>query len=184
MKIQPKNLRSGCLDNNGVNNMKKVIIPALLILSACILSACSKNENTEKYIYETTAYQYINDPNHKELQTKFEDKEQIEIAKKIIKDSEKAFKISLQEASDRDLGACSAYCPDKTVLDNASTTNVSIEYLNTKQDGDSGYIWVKYTAEYLDGYGEGFKGSYDVVSRWEIKKENNEWKVTKITEAI
>ena len=68
--------------------------------------------------------------------------------------------------------------------DNASTTNVSIEYLNTKQDGDSGYIWVKYTAEYLDGYGEGFKGSYDVVSRWEIKKENNEWKVTKITEAI
>ena len=109
---------------------------------------------------------------------------QNEIAKKIIKDSEKAFKISLQEASDRDLGACSAYCPDKTVLDNASTTNISIKYLNTKQDGDSGYIWVKYTAEYLDGYGEGFKGSYDVVSRWEIKKENNEWKVTKITEAI
>ena len=63
MKIQPKNLRSGCLDNNGVNNMKKVIILTLLILSACILSACSKNENTEKYIYETTAYQYINDPN-------------------------------------------------------------------------------------------------------------------------
>ena len=80
MKIQPKNLRSGCLDNNGVNNMKKVIILTLLILSACILSACSKNENTEKYIYETTAYQYINDPNHKELQTKCEDKEQIEIA--------------------------------------------------------------------------------------------------------
>lgn len=85
-------MRSGCLDNNGVNNMKKVIILTLLILSACILSACSKNENTEKYIYETTAYQYINDPNHKELQTKCEDKEQIEIAKRIIKNSEKHLK--------------------------------------------------------------------------------------------
>ena len=40
------------------------------------------------------------------------------------------------------------------------------------------------TVDIFEGHGEGFKGSYDVVSRWEIKKENNEWKVTKITEAI
>lgn len=183
MKIQPKNLRSGCLDNNGVNNMKKVIIPALLILSACILSACSKNENTEKYIYETTAYQYINDPNHKELQTKCEDKEQIEIAKKIIKDSEKAFKISLQEASDRDLGACSTYCPDESVLKRSENIDLSIEYMNTKQDSDSGYIWVKYSVDYYDKAGEIICGRHDAVARWEIKKDGFEWKVVKITEA-
>lgn len=183
MKIQPKNLRSGCLDNNGVNNMKKVIIPALLILSACILSACSKNENTEKYIYETTAYQYINDPNHKELQTKCEDKEQIEIAKKIIKNSEKAFKTSLQEASNYDFGACSTYCPDESVLKRSENIDLSIEYMNTKQDSDSGYIWVKYSVDYYDKAGEIICGRHDAVARWEIKKDGFEWKVVKITEA-
>lgn len=162
--------------------MKKLVFPILLLFSICMFSACSKP--SQEYIVENTDYAYMNNESNEELQSKCEDKEQIETAKRIIKNSEKAFKTSLQEASNYDFGACSAYCPDKTVLDNASTTNVSIEYLNTKQDGDSGYIWVKYTAEYLDGYGEGFKGSYDVVSRWEIKKENNEWKVTKITEAI
>ncbi len=183
MKIQPKNLRSGCLDNNGVNNMKKVIILTLLILSACILSACSKNENTEKYIYETTAYQYINDPNHKELQTKCEDKEQIEIAKKIIKDSEKAFKTSLQEASNYDFGACSTYCPDESVLKRSENIDLSIEYMNTKQDSDSGYIWVKYSVDYYDKAGEIICGRHDAVARWEIKKDGFEWKVVKITEA-
>lgn len=183
MKIQPKNLRSGCLDNNGVNNMKKAIILTLLILSACILSACSKNENTEKYIYETTAYQYINDPNHKELQTKCEDKEQIEIAKKIIKDSEKAFKTSLQEASNYDFGACSTYCPDESVLKRSENIDLSIEYMNTKQDSDSGYIWVKYSVDYYDKAGEIICGRHDAVARWEIKKDGFEWKVVKITEA-
>ena len=183
MKIQPKNLRSGCLDNNGVNNMKKVIILTLLILSACILSACSQNENTEKYIYETTAYQYINDPNHKELQTKCEDKEQIEIAKKIIKDSEKAFKTSLQEASNYDFGACSTYCPDESVLKRSENIDLSIEYMNTKQDSDSGYIWVKYSVDYYDKAGEIICGRHDAVARWEIKKDGFEWKVVKITEA-
>lgn len=183
MKIQPKNLRSGCLDNNGVNNMKKVIILTLLILSACILSACSKNENTEKYIYETTAYQYINDPNHKELQTKCEDKEQIEIAKKIIKDSEKAFKTSLQEASNYDFGACSTYCPDESVLKRSENIDLSIEYMNTKQDSDSGYIWVKYSVDYYDKAGEIICGRHDAVARWEIKKDGFEWKIVKITEA-
>ena len=183
MKIQPKNLRSGCLDNNGVNNMKKVIILTLLILSACILSACSKNENTEKYIYETTAYQYINDPNHKELQTKCEDKEQIEIAKRIIKNSEKAFKTSLQEASNYDFGACSTYCPDESVLKRSENIDLSIEYMNTKQDSDSGYIWVKYSVDYYDKAGEIICGRHDAVARWEIKKDGAEWKVVKITEA-
>lgn len=176
-------MRSGCLDNNGVNNMKKVIILTLLILSACILSACSKNENTEKYIYETTAYQYINDPNHKELQTKCEDKEQIEIAKKLIKDSEKAFKTSLQEASNYDFGACSTYCPDESVLKRSENIDLSIEYMNTKQDSDSGYIWVKYSVDYYDKAGEIICGRHDAVARWEIKKDGFEWKVVKITEA-
>lgn len=162
--------------------MKKLVFPILLLFSICMFSACSKP--SQEYIVENTDYAYMNNESNEELQSKCENKEQIETAKRIIKNSEKAFKTSLQEASNYDFGAYSTYCPDESVLKRSENIDLSIEYLNTKQDGDSGYIWVKYTAEYLDGYGEGFKGSYDVVSRWEIKKENNEWKVTKITEAI
>ena len=93
--------------------MKKLAFPILLLFSICMLSACSKP--SQEYIVENTDYAYMNNESHEELQSKCEDKEQIEIAKKIIKNSEKAFKTSLQEASNYDFGACSTYCPDESV---------------------------------------------------------------------
>lgn len=55
--------------------------------------------------------------------------------------------------------------------------------MNTKQDSDSGYIWVKYSVDYYDKAGEIICGRHDAVARWEIKKDGFEWKVVKITEA-
>lgn len=55
--------------------------------------------------------------------------------------------------------------------------------MNTKQDSDSGYIWVKYSVDYYDKAGEIICGRHDAVARWEIKKDGSEWKVVKITEA-
>lgn len=162
--------------------MKKFVLPILLLCSACMFSACSKP--SQEYTAENTAYEYMNDESQEELQSKCEDKEQIETAKKIIKDSEKSFKTSLQEASNYDFGACSTYCPDESVIKRSEKIDLSIDYMNTKQDGNSGYIWVKYSVEYLDKQGEVISGRYDAVSRWEIKKDGSEWKVVKITEAI
>lgn len=126
----------------------------------------------------------MNDESQEELQSKCKDEEQIKIAKKIIKDSEKSFKTSLQESSNYDFGACSTYCPDESVIKRSEKIDLSIDYMNTKQDVDNGYIWVKYSVEYLDKQGEVIFGRYDAVSRWEIKKDGSEWKVVKITEAI
>lgn len=161
--------------------MKKLAFPILLLFSICMFSACSKP--SQEYIVENTDYAYMNNESHEELQSKCEDKEQIEIAKRIIKNSEKAFKTSLQEASNYDFGACSTYCPDESVLKRSENIDLSIEYMNTKQDSDSGYIWVKYSVDYYDKAGEIICGCHDAVARWEIKKDGFEWKVVKITEA-
>lgn len=45
-----------------------------------------------------------------------------------------------------------------------------------------GYIWVKYDEEQLDSYGNIVSGSWDIISRWKIHKENGEWKVVDIKE--
>ena len=45
-----------------------------------------------------------------------------------------------------------------------------------------GYIWVKYDGEQLDSYGNIVSGSWDIISRWKIHKENGEWKVVDIKE--
>lgn len=45
-----------------------------------------------------------------------------------------------------------------------------------------GYIWVKYDEEQLDSYGNIVSGSWDIISRWKIHKENGEWKVVDIDE--
>lgn len=161
--------------------MKKLAFPILLLFSVCMLSACSKP--SQEYIVENTDYAYMNNESNEELQSKCEDKEQIETAKRIIKNSEKAFKTSLQEASNYDFGACSTYCPDESVLKRSENIDLSIEYMNTKQDGDSGYIWVKYSVDYYDKAGERVYGCNNVASRWEIKKDGSEWRVIKITEA-
>ena len=46
-----------------------------------------------------------------------------------------------------------------------------------------GYIWVKYDEELMDSSGNILSGSWNVVSRWKIHKENGEWKVVEIKEA-
>lgn len=45
-----------------------------------------------------------------------------------------------------------------------------------------GYIWVKYDEEQLDSSGNIVSGSWRIISRWKIHKEDGEWKVVDIKE--
>lgn len=117
-----------------------------------------------------------------EVQAKCEDKEQIKVAEKVIEKAKTAHKTSAQEASYKDLGELSRYCPDESVLEESDKIDLNIEYLNTKQEGNSGYVWAKRTAEYLDKQGNVIQGVYDSIVRWEITKNGSEWNVTKLTE--
>lgn len=64
-----------------------------------------------------------------------------------------------------------------------ATTDLSINRIFVAHNFKEGYIWVKYDEEHMDSYGNILSGSWDVVSRWKIHKENGEWKVVEIKES-
>lgn len=157
--------------------MKRIVLSLLLLLLLCTTAACSNSENVDSQ--DINYYMTESNP---ELQSKCEDKEQIKIAESVIENAKVAYKTSIQEAYGKDLGELSRYCPDESTIEESDKIDLTIEYLNTKQDGDSGYVWVKYSVHYIDKQGKEIQGTYDALSRWEIKKEGSKWKVTKITE--
>lgn len=62
--------------------------------------------------------------------------------------------------------------------------DVSIELVTTSQSDDSGYIWVKYSAEYYDEAGNLLMGMAETYSRWDIEKKNGIWVVTAVDEIL
>lgn len=59
---------------------------------------------------------------------------------------------------------------------------VTIFPLLSFHDFQQGYVYVWYSNEVLDKDDDLLNGSYGIISRWKIKKIENEWKVIDITE--
>lgn len=57
-----------------------------------------------------------------------------------------------------------------------------IKLITTNQNGNTGYIWVEYSTKYYDLNETLIYGAEKVISRWDIEKENNVWKVVNIDE--
>lgn len=62
-------------------------------------------------------------------------------------------------------------------------TDSKIRRIFVAHDFVDGYMWVKYDLVRINSAGEEFSGSWDVLSRWKIHRENGEWKVVEIEEA-
>lgn len=60
--------------------------------------------------------------------------------------------------------------------------NFSLKRIFVSHNFKDGYIWVKYDEEQLDSSGNIVSGSWKIISRWKIHKENGEWKVVDIKE--
>ena len=60
--------------------------------------------------------------------------------------------------------------------------DLSLKRIFVAHNFKDGYIWVKYDEEQLDSYENIVSGSWDIISRWKIHKENGEWKVVDIKE--
>lgn len=58
----------------------------------------------------------------------------------------------------------------------------SLKRIFVSHNFKDGYIWVKYDEEQLDSSGNIVSGSWRIISRWKIHKENGEWKVVDIKE--
>ena len=48
---------------------------------------------------------------------------------------------------------------------------------------DEGYMWVKYTSVAYDVDGEVTTGSWNILTKWEVEKQDDRWIVTNINEA-
>lgn len=57
-----------------------------------------------------------------------------------------------------------------------------IKLITTNQNGNTGYIWVEYSTKYYDLNETLIYGAEKVISRWDIEKENDVWKVVNIDE--
>ena len=58
----------------------------------------------------------------------------------------------------------------------------SLKRIFVSHNFKDGYIWVKYDEEQLDSSGNIVSGSWRIISRWKIHKEDGEWKVVDIKE--
>lgn len=48
---------------------------------------------------------------------------------------------------------------------------------------DEGYMWVQYTSVAYDVDGEITTGSWDILTKWKLKKQDGRWVVTNVNEA-
>ena len=48
---------------------------------------------------------------------------------------------------------------------------------------DTGYIWVKYSSQAYDETGEVTTGSWNILTKWELEKQDGRWVVTNVNEA-
>lgn len=129
-----------------------------------------------------TLIRHYGQEKYDELKYECNDQEQLEIANGIVEQAKKIMEFVGNEKdvdSEANTGALSRYYYFNSQV---NTANVSVKLITTRQQESDGYIWVEYSAKYYDNTGKVIYGAEQITSRWEIKKENNEWIVTDIDE--
>ena len=158
--------------------MKKIL---LLLSTMIVLTGCAHSyklrEGERKYELD-----YFGEETYSELREEIsdEDREELQLVMELADEAFSSFPDNEDSAKSK-YGALWLYtgydrdpntCAEKHSLE-LETGNVS---------GNSGYVWVIYTQEYFDQNGKLLAGSWKVRSRWTVEKQNDEWKVTKISE--
>ena len=72
---------------------------------------------------------------------------------------------------------------DSTGYPDFSKANVQVHRLFVKHDFKEGHMYVCYTIELYNDKGENIAGSWNVISKWCIKKIDGRWQITNIQEA-
>ena len=65
---------------------------------------------------------------------------------------------------------------------NTTHTEVELTRLFVIHNFFDGYMWVKYSYEDFDEQDRRTYGSWNIVSKWKIHKENGKWKIVEIIE--
>ena len=98
------------------------------------------------------------------------------IAKKTLKEANKALStITNVENAENQFGELGYLC---ITDDEAVTEKHKLRFIAANFSSNKGYIWVKYSSGAYDKDGDITCGSWDILSRWELEKKDDQWIVT------
>lgn len=102
----------------------------------------------------------------------------------ILDKIEKAFSYDDEKHDCKEeLGELSRYCICRDTYPYVVSENHSIEFITANLKRDNGYVWIRYSSEGLDKNGEVYTGSWDILSRIELKNIDGVWVAVDIDEA-
>lgn len=117
-----------------------------------------------------------------EMKTECYDQEQINVANGIVSQAKEIMQFigTENDINNQDsVGALVRYYYFNLEVKKAVA---DIKLITTNQNGNIGYIWVEYSTKYYDLNETLIYGAEKVISRWDIEKENDVWKVVNIDE--
>lgn len=101
-------------------------------------------------------------------------------ARVILKDVDQAFStITTAESAEEDFGELSRFC---IIDEEATNENHRVNFIAARFRYESGYIWFEYDSEGYDKNGKITCGSWDILTRLELKKIDNQWMVVSVKE--
>ncbi len=105
-------------------------------------------------------------------------------AEPVMELGEEAFSfIGTEEEAEARFGLLSRYSVTEAEAD---SQEYSLDYIISKMDEKSGYVWIAYTQHIYDSEGQLLSGAGTkeerILARWSVEKQNDQWVVTRIQE--
>lgn len=158
--------------------MKKTVYVMVLFILLLSLIACGKKNKTD----DVTLIKHFGQEKYDEMKTECYDQEQINVANGIVSQAKEIMQFigTENDINNQDsVGALVRYYYFNLEVKKAVA---DIKLITTNQNGNTGYIWVEYSTKYYDLNETLIYGAEKVISRWDIEKENDVWKVVNIDE--
>ena len=158
--------------------MKKTVYVMVLFVLLLSLVACSKKNTTD----DVTLIKYYGQEKYDEMKTECYDQEQINVANGIVSQAKEIMQFIGTENDINNLDSVGALVRYYYFNLEVKKAVADIKLITTNQNGNTGYIWVEYSTKYYDLNETLIYGAEKVISRWDIEKENDVWKVVNIDE--
>lgn len=159
---------------------KKRYMIVIIVINIVCLSACNTQSKDSIELVKYFGQSKVN-----EMKVKCTDKKQLEVANSLIN---KAKQIMSYIGSKNNVNIKSSGALEKYYLfgleqyQEVTSADVEMKLITTKQENETGYVWVSYSCYYYGKNRQLIVGSNDILARWDIALENGEWTVKNIDE--
>ena len=158
--------------------MKKTVYVMVLFVMLLSLIACGKKNTTD----DVTLIKHFGQEKYDEMKTECYEQEQINVANGIVSQAKEIMQFIGTENDIKNQDSVGALVRYYYFNLEVKKAVADIKLITTNQNGNTGYIWVEYSTKYYDLNETLIYGAEKVISRWDIEKENDVWKVVNIDE--